>query len=445
MQFRVDEPMPSEDIRAIVGTKMFDEAGDELPYTVNEVSIEGIADGTVYKVDSSLEDVSDLKSAVEGAFAESDSGELVTYKVLITPTGDQTNIGRPRADRNGTMLTATTAQEGGEDDEATEEAEPPADSVDASGVEESAAESTGVIDPNARVGDERVVSSSFIELGVEDGSATAEINAVTLKEELVNAAKSVGVELTERLIILRPIGEGTEEWKPDSQLAFNKWRVEIPLAAAEADQVMEAVKQSMDSDPVWISSSSIGRRVAGDMIGRALAALFASLLCIIGYIWFRFQRVLYGFAAVAALVHDVLITLGAIAVSYWLADALGFLLIDPFKISLTVVAALLTIIGYSLNDTIVVFDRIRETKGKAPRLTGEMINSSINQTLSRTLLTSLTTLIVVVLLYAFGGQGIHAFAFALVIGVLVGTYSSVFIASPILLWLLQRSEKTKAA
>ena len=153
---------------------------------------------------------------------------------------------------------------------------------------------------------------------------------------------------------------------------------------------------------------------------------------------------IYGLAAVAALLHDILITLGAIAVSYWLAEVFGFLLIDQFKISLTVVAALLTIIGYSLNDTIVVFDRIRETKGKAPRLTSEMINVSINQTLSRTLLTSVTTLIVVVLLYAFGGEGIHAFAFALVIGVLVGTYSSIFVASPILLWLIERNEAKTA-
>ena len=122
-----------------------------------------------------------------------------------------------------------------------------------------------------------------------------------------------------------------------------------------------------------------------------------------------------------------------------------FLLIDPFKISLTVVAAILTIIGYSLNDTIVVFDRIRETKGKSPRLTGEMINTSINQTLSRTLLTSLTTLLVVGLLYCFGGAGIHAFAFALVIGVIAGTYSSVFIASPILLWLIERKDQPKTA
>ena len=208
---------------------------------------------------------------------------------------------------------------------------------------------------------------------------------------------------------------------------------------------MEALKDDMSQEPVWISSSSVGSRVAEDMIGRAFGALFASLLCIIAYIWFRFQRVIYGFAAVAALLHDVLITLGAIAVSAYLASALGFLQIDEFKISLTVVAAILTIIGYSLNDTIVVFDRIRETKGKAPRLTGDMINVSINQTLSRTLLTSITTLIVVVLLYWFGGEGIHAFAFALVVGVIAGTYSSIFIASPILLFLIERGERGKVA
>jgi len=106
-----------------------------------------------------------------------------------------------------------------------------------------------------------------------------------------------------------------------------------------------------------------------------------------------------------------------------------------------VVAALLTIIGYSLNDTIVIFDRIREVRGKNPQLTEEMVNNSINQTLSRTLLTSLTTLIVVVVLYAFGGQGIHGFAFALLVGVVAGTYSTVFIASPFLLWMRGQLDK----
>ena len=214
---------------------------------------------------------------------------------------------------------------------------------------------------------------------LEDGADTicvssgmAAINAVTLKESLVEAAQEVGVALTDRVIELEPFGEGATEWKPDSSLPFSKWQVDMPLPASEADKVMERIQEKMNADPVWISSSSVGARVAGDMIGRAFGALFASLLCIIGYIWFRFQRVLYGFAAVAALVHDVLITLGAIAISVFLADAFGFLLIEEFKISLPVVAAFLTIIGYSLNDTIVVFDRIREVKVQYQRMRGMM-------------------------------------------------------------------------
>ena len=170
---------------------------------------------------------------------------------------------------------------------------------------------------------------------------------------------------------------------------------------------------------------------------QAFAAMLLSLIGIVLYIWIRFQKVAFGFAAVVALVHDVLITLGAIAVSFWLAKFLGVLLIEEFKISLTMIAAFLTIIGYSLNDTIVVFDRIREVRGKDPKLTSSMINTSINQTLSRTLLTSVTTLLVVLILYAIGGEGIHAFSYALVVGVLVGTYSSIFVASPTLLWITQ--------
>lgn len=418
VQFRLDQATPSDEIRDIVRPVMVAD-GEELPFTVNGVSMAGIDADTIYKVDSSFEKVNDLKAAIEKAFSDSGSTGLVTYKVSIKPADGQSSV---RRSNNGVMLAAAKAQ-----DEAPAEGDAPAEET-----------KPNTIQVPSDLGP--VVSSSIIELGVEGGGEGALVNAVTLREALVEAAKAVDVPLTERVINLRPIGEGAADWTPDSSLTFSKWQVDVPLAAGEADKVMAQITETMGSDPVWISSSSVGSRVAGDMIGRALFALFGSILCIILYIWFRFQRVLYGFAAVAALIHDVMITLGAIAVSYWLADALGFLLIDPFKISLTVVAAILTIIGYSLNDTIVVFDRIRETKGKATRLTAEMINSSINQTLSRTLLTSITTLIVVVLLYAFGGEGIHAFAFALVIGVLVGTYSSIFIASPILLWLIQRGE-----
>ncbi len=102
---------------------------------------------------------------------------------------------------------------------------------------------------------------------------------------------------------------------------------------------------------------------------------------------------------------------------------------------MTIVAALLTIIGYSVNDTIVTFDRLREIKGKTPQITAKMVNDSVNQTLSRTILTVLTVFITVVVLYIWGGAGLHSFAFAFLVGVVVGTYSSIYVASPILLWL----------
>ena len=162
----------------------------------------------------------------------------------------------------------------------------------------------------------------------------------------------------------------------------------------------------------------------------------ASWLIIIAYLWFRFKSLTYGLAAVLAVVHDVLITLGAVAVSYWLAEIPGvsqFLQIDPFKIDLPMVAAFLTLIGFSVNDTIVIFDRIREIKGKTPYLTEKVVNDALNQTLSRTILTSLTAWLVVVILYFFGGEGLHGFAFALTVGFLSGTYSTIYIATPILI------------
>jgi SecD/SecF fusion protein len=131
-----------------------------------------------------------------------------------------------------------------------------------------------------------------------------------------------------------------------------------------------------------------------------------------------------------------LITLGAIAVSYWLALIPGvreFLLIDQFKIDLPMIAAFLTLIGFSVNDTIVIFDRIREIRGKTPYLTEKMVNDALNQTLSRTILTSLTAWLVVVILYILGGEGLHGFAFALTVGFLSGTYSTIYIATPILI------------
>ena len=262
------------------------------------------------------------------------------------------------------------------------------------------------------------------------------INGVTLEAEIVDAANASELPLVKANVKLRP-AEDNPDWRMDDAKGYTECRVSLAMDQETAGKVFQEMEKKLAETPVWPSSSKIGGKVAGDTRTLAVVALLTSLMGIIGYIWIRFQRVVYGLAAVVALVHDVLITLGAIAVSYWLAGVFDFLLVEEFKISLPVVAAFLTIIGYSLNDTIVVFDRIREVRGKSPQLTSDMINTSINQTLSRTILTSLTTFIVVAILYALGGQGIHGFAFALVIGVIVGTYSSIFVASPALLWMSQ--------
>ncbi len=222
-------------------------------------------------------------------------------------------------------------------------------------------------------------------------------------------------------------------YEEGSTTPFATWELAINVSWERAQQYLQQVKQRLEQEPLFPSTNNIGSQVAAGMRGQALLAMFFSLVAIIIYIWVRFQHASFGLAAVVALVHDVLITLGLLALSAYLTFIPT---IDPFKISLEILAAFLTIVGYSLNDTIVVFDRIREVRGKSPRLTVEMVNTAINQTLSRTLLTSLTTLIVVVILYLFGGQAIHGFSFALLVGVVVGTYSSIFIASPTLLWLV---------
>ena len=161
-----------------------------------------------------------------------------------------------------------------------------------------------------------------------------------------------------------------------------------------------------------------------------------SWLAILAYLWFRFGSWQFGLAAVLCLVHDLCFTLGAIALCHYLHHTwFGTVFrLQDFKIDLPAVAALLTLVGYSVNDTIVVFDRIKEVRGKNPLLTPQMINDSVNQTLSRTVLASLTVFLVVGVLYLFGGEGVHLFAFVMVIGVIVGTFSSIYVASPLLLF-----------
>lgn len=235
-----------------------------------------------------------------------------------------------------------------------------------------------------------------------------------------------------------------EDYREGSNRPMEEWQVSIALPPAEAQAIFEQLAQETNTLPVFPLSSKIGGRVAGQMATSAIAAMILCLIGIIAYVWFRFHGVIYGIAAVAALIHDVLVTLGFVALSSYFVNGAGSLssalLIDKFQINLTLVAAFLTIIGYSLNDTIVIFDRIREVKGKSPRLTKEIINLAVNQTLARTILTSFTTLTSVIVLYIFGGAGIHAFAFALLVGFIAGCYSTIYIANPVLLWLAERFE-----
>ena len=163
----------------------------------------------------------------------------------------------------------------------------------------------------------------------------------------------------------------------------------------------------------------VGPQVGKQLQGQAWRAILISLAGMLVYLWFRFELI-YGVAAVVAVFHDTLITIGAFSLT-------------NKEISLTVIAAILTLVGYSMNDTIVVFDRIRENVKLLRRESlAEIVNKSINQTLSRTILTSGLTFLTVLSLYLFGGEVLHGFSFALVIGILIGTYSSIAVAAPML-------------
>ena len=167
---------------------------------------------------------------------------------------------------------------------------------------------------------------------------------------------------------------------------------------------------------------NVGPKIGNELQLQAIYAIGLALIMLMIYIGFRFDR-FYSFGSIAAIFHDVLVTLGI------------FSLLN-LEIDLSIIAAFLTIVGYSLNDTIVIFDRFRENGQKDLKLSmKEIANLSLNQTLSRTVITSLTTLLVVTILYYIGGEVIKYFAFALIIGVFVGTYSSIFIASPFMLYL----------
>ncbi len=212
-----------------------------------------------------------------------------------------------------------------------------------------------------------------------------------------------------------------------SGAAANKVIIALPLSSAmdaAHDQgrvaIETALKNNYHDSTATVEQTDIVGPTAGKQLQKqAWLATAYSLLGMLIYLWFRFELI-YGVAAVVAVFHDTLITVGAFSLTNQ-------------EITLTVIAAILTLIGYSMNDTIVVFDRIRENLATNRRESlSDVVNRSINQTLSRTVLTSGLTFLTVISLYLFGGEVLHGFSFALVVGILIGTYSSIAVAAPML-------------
>jgi SecD/SecF fusion protein len=202
-----------------------------------------------------------------------------------------------------------------------------------------------------------------------------------------------------------------------------------------ASPAWKVVNEGIGKEASLQKVSNFDAQVAGDTQRAALFATLGSILAIMVWIWLRFGDHKYGTATVAAMIHDTIMVVGAIGLAHWLADTtVGRMLgVEAFRLNMTLVAAILTVMGYSMVDTIVVFDRIRENRGKYGSISRALINDSVNQTLSRTLLTAGTTMMTLFVMYVWGGPAIHGFTFILLIGILIGTYSSIAIAAPILL------------
>lgn len=209
-------------------------------------------------------------------------------------------------------------------------------------------------------------------------------------------------------------------------------RIGVQDGGEEAQQAaINRIKEALGPGIDYRSVEVVGPKVSGELAQEGIVAVVASIICVLIYIWFRFEWQ-FAAGAVISLLHDVLLTIGL------------FCLLR-IEFNLQIIAAILTIVGYSLNDTVVIFDRIREFLRKYKSMPlADLIDFSINSVLPRTLLTSVTTLIALLALYIFGGEVISGFTFAMIWGVLVGTYSSFFVAAPMLLLFGTERESKKA-
>ena len=212
----------------------------------------------------------------------------------------------------------------------------------------------------------------------------------------------------------------------------NDYLVKIEMKETDDENFIKSINDKLSSDLGsqinFRRVENVGPKVSNELLRDGLLAISLSLAAMLFYIWIRFEWQ-FSLGAILALVHDVIVTLGIFSLL-------------TYEINLSIVAAVLTIVGYSMNDTVVIFDRIRENLKKYSKIsTLDICDTSINQTLSRTLITSVTTLLALLSIYIFGGEILKGFSFAMIIGVIVGTYSSIFVATPILNY-VKVSQKT---
>ena len=199
--------------------------------------------------------------------------------------------------------------------------------------------------------------------------------------------------------------------------------VKIEMTKTNDMDFIQSINEQLSSDLGSVVNfrrvENVGPKVSNELLKAGLLAISLSLAAMLFYIWIRFEWQ-FSLAAIVALIHDVIITVGIFSIL-------------SYEVNLSIVAAVLTIVGYSMNDTVVIFDRIRENLKKYSKISiSDISNSSTNETLSRTLITSVTTLLALFSIYIFGGAILKGFSFAMIIGVIVGTYSSIFVATPIL-------------
>ena len=199
--------------------------------------------------------------------------------------------------------------------------------------------------------------------------------------------------------------------------------IKFEKSSSENDQFIgelkEEISKSLNTEVNFRRVENVGPKVSSELLKNGLTAIALSLAAMLFYIWIRFEWQ-FSLGSIIALIHDVIITLGIFSIL-------------SFEVNLSIVAAVLTIVGYSMNDTVVIFDRIRENLLKFSKIEiNEIANISINETLSRTLITSLTTLLALLSIFILGGEILKGFSFAMILGVIIGTYSSVFVASPVL-------------